>query len=170
VTDPVVLIVDDNDDNRFTLSMRLEACGYENIVTAENGHEALEKMRSAPVDLVLLDIMMPEMNGYEVLEHLKADAELRDLPVIVISALDEMDSVIKCIELGAEDYPPSLSTRHCCGRGSVPAWKRSGCATRCGPAATACNRNSMRPGPSSSACCRAPFRRGPRNTRSRSML
>jgi sigma-B regulation protein RsbU (phosphoserine phosphatase) len=86
------------------LSMRLEACGYENIVTAENGREALEKMRSDPVDLVLLDIMMPEMNGYQVLEHLKADAELRDLPVIVISALDEMDSVIKCIELGAEDY------------------------------------------------------------------
>ena len=102
--DPVVLVVDDNDDNRFTLSMRLEACGYENIVTAENGREALEKMRSGPVDLVLLDIMMPEMNGYEVLEHLKADTELRDLPVIVISALDEMDSVVKCIELGAEDY------------------------------------------------------------------
>jgi sigma-B regulation protein RsbU (phosphoserine phosphatase) len=102
--DPVVLIVDDNEDNRFTLAMRLEACGYENIVTAENGREALDKMRSGPVDLVLLDIMMPEMNGYEVLEHLKADMELRDLPVIVISALDEMDSVIKCIELGAEDY------------------------------------------------------------------
>jgi CheY-like chemotaxis protein len=102
--DPVVLIVDDNDDNRFTLSMRLESCGYSNVVTAENGREALEKMRSGPVDLVLLDIMMPEMNGYEVLEHLKADTELRDLPVIVISALDEIDSVIKCIELGAEDY------------------------------------------------------------------
>ena len=102
--DPVVLVVDDNDDNRFTLLMRLEACGYENIVTAENGREALEKMRAGPIDLVLLDIMIPEMNGYEVLEHLKADTELRDLPVIVISALDEMDSVIKCIELGAEDY------------------------------------------------------------------
>ena len=100
--DPVVLVVDDNDDNRFTLSMRLEACGYENIVTAENGREALDKMRSGPVDLVLLDIMMPEMNGYQVLEHLKADTELRDLPVIVISALDEMDSVIKCIELAVE--------------------------------------------------------------------
>jgi CheY-like chemotaxis protein len=59
--DPVVLIVDDNDDNRFTLSMRLETCGYGNIVTAENGREALEKMRSGPIDLVLLDIMMPEM-------------------------------------------------------------------------------------------------------------
>ena len=54
MADPVVLIVDDNDDNRFTLSMRLEACGYENIVTAENGREALEKMRQGPVDLVLL--------------------------------------------------------------------------------------------------------------------
>jgi sigma-B regulation protein RsbU (phosphoserine phosphatase) len=102
--DPVVLVVDDNDDNRFTLSMRLETCGFGNIVTAENGREALEKMRSGPVDLVLLDIMMPEMNGYEVLEHLKADTQLRDVPVIVISALDEMDSVIKCIELGADDY------------------------------------------------------------------
>ena len=104
MADPVVLIVDDNDDNRFTLSMRLESCGYSNVVTAENGREALEKMRAGPIDLVLLDIMMPEMNGYEVLEQLKASTELRDLPVIVISALDEMDSVIKCIELGAEDY------------------------------------------------------------------
>jgi sigma-B regulation protein RsbU (phosphoserine phosphatase) len=102
--EPVVMIVDDNDDNRFTLSMRLESCGYSNLITAENGREALEKMRSGSVDLVLLDIMMPEMNGYEVLQHLKASAELRDVPVIVISALDEMESVIKCIELGAEDY------------------------------------------------------------------
>jgi sigma-B regulation protein RsbU (phosphoserine phosphatase) len=102
--DPVVLVVDDNDDNRFTLSMRLETCGYGNIVTAENGREALEKMRSGPIDLVLLDIMMPEMNGYEMLEHLKASTELRDIPVIMISALDEIDSVIRCVELGAEDY------------------------------------------------------------------
>jgi sigma-B regulation protein RsbU (phosphoserine phosphatase) len=102
--DPVILVIDDNEDNCFTLSMRLEACGYENIVTAENGREALEKMRGGPIDLVLLDIMMPEMNGYEALEHLKSHRQLRDLPVIVISALDERDSVIKCIELGAEDY------------------------------------------------------------------
>jgi len=60
----VVMIVDDNDDNRFTLSMRLESCGYTNIVTAENDREALDKMRSDPVDLVLLDIMMPELDGY----------------------------------------------------------------------------------------------------------
>src|SRR6516162_946389 len=84
MADPVVLIVDDNDDNRFTLSMRLEACGYENIVTAENGRQALEKMRQGPVDLVLLDIMMPELVGYNVLEELRTDTALRDVPVVMI--------------------------------------------------------------------------------------
>ena len=102
--EPVVLIVDDNEDNRFTLSMRLEACGYENIVTAENGREALEKMRSGPVDLVLLDIMMPELDGYGVLEELRTDTALRDVPVVMISALVDINSVVRCIELGATDY------------------------------------------------------------------
>src|SRR6516162_4506531 len=102
--EPVVLIVDDNEDNRFTLSMRLEACGYENIVTAENGREALENMRSGPVDLVLLDIMMPELDGYGVLEELRTDTALRDVPVVMISALEDVNSVVRCIELGATDY------------------------------------------------------------------
>src|SRR5215472_6117709 len=102
--DPVVLIVDDNDDNRFTLSMRLEACGYENIVTAGNGREALEKMRQGPVDLVLLDIMMPELDGYGVLEELRTDTVLRDVPVVMISAIEDVNSVVRCIELGATDY------------------------------------------------------------------
>ena len=102
--DPVVLIVDDNDDNRFTLSMRLEACGYENIVTAENGRQALEKMRQGPVDLVLLDIMMPELDGYGVLEELRTDTALRDVPVVMISAIEDINSVVRCIELGATDY------------------------------------------------------------------
>src|SRR5262252_521691 len=104
MADPVVLIVDDNDDNRFTLSMRLEACGYENIVTAENGREALEKMRQGPVDLVLLDIMMPELDGYGVLEELRTDTALRDVPVVMISAIEDINSVVRCIELGATDY------------------------------------------------------------------
>jgi CheY-like chemotaxis protein len=95
--DPVVLVVDDNEDNRFTLSMRLEACGYENIVTAENGREALEKMRAGPVDLVLLDIMMPELDGYGVLEELRTDTVLRDIPVVMISALEDINSVVRCI-------------------------------------------------------------------------
>jgi len=99
-----LLIVDDNEDNRYTLSQRLARDGYTNVATASNGHEALRLLQSRSFDLILLDIMMPVMNGYEVLEHLKASTKLRHLPVIMISALDEMDSVIKCIELGAEDY------------------------------------------------------------------
>ena len=102
--DPVVLVVDDNDDNRFTLSMRLESCGYSNVVTAENGREALEKMRAGPVDLVLLDIMMPELDGYGVLEELRTDTALREIPVVMISALEDINSVVRCIELGATDY------------------------------------------------------------------
>jgi len=102
--DPVVLVVDDNDDNRFTLSMHLETCGYGNIVTAEDGREALEKMRSGPVDLVLLDIMMPELDGYGVLEEMRSDVALRDIPVVMISALEDTNSVVRCIELGATDY------------------------------------------------------------------
>jgi adenylate cyclase len=94
--DPVVLVVDDNDDNRFTLSMRLESCGYGNILTAENGREALEKMRSGAVDLVLLDIMTPELDGYGVLEEMRSDVALRDIPVVMISALEDINSVVRC--------------------------------------------------------------------------
>jgi class 3 adenylate cyclase len=98
-----VLVVDDNEVNRDLLSRRLQRQGYE-VTVAENGREALEKMQSHSFDLLLLDIMMPEINGYEVLESLKADPLLRYIPVIMISALDDMDSVVRCIELGAEDY------------------------------------------------------------------
>jgi class 3 adenylate cyclase len=101
-----LLVVDDIDDNRFTLTRRLAREGYTNLTTAADGREALELLQSKPFDLVLLDIMMPNMNGYEVLEHMKASAELRHIPVIMISAVDEFDSVIRCIELGAEDYLP----------------------------------------------------------------
>lgn len=101
-----LLVVDDNEDNRYTLTRRLKREGYTNIAIAGNGREALALVRSKPFDLMLLDIMMPEVNGYEVLEQMKADAKLRHVPVIMISALDEMDSVVRCIELGAEDYLP----------------------------------------------------------------
>lgn len=99
-----LLVVDDNEDNRYTLGQRLKRLGYANVAFATNGREALEALRAQPVDLVLLDVMMPEMNGYEVLEHLKADEHLRHLPVIMISAVDQVESVIRCVELGAEDY------------------------------------------------------------------
>jgi adenylate cyclase len=98
-----LLIVDDNEDNRIVLARRLERQGH-HIDTAGNGREALEILRNRNFDLILLDIMMPEMNGYQVLEHLKTDQRLRNIPVIVISAVDELDSVVRCIELGAADY------------------------------------------------------------------
>ena len=99
-----LLIVDDNEDNRYTLTRRLNREGYDNLTTANNGREALDLLHSKPFDLVLLDIMMPDLNGYEVLEQMKVSAELRNIPVIMISALSEIDSVIRCIELGAIDY------------------------------------------------------------------
>jgi adenylate cyclase len=101
-----LLVVDDNEDNRYTLTQRLKRQGYANVATARDGREALDLLRARPFDLVLLDIMMPELNGYQVLAELKADERLRHIPVIMISAVDELDSVIRCIELGAEDYLP----------------------------------------------------------------
>ena len=100
-----VLVVDDIEMNRDMLCSLLAADGHKAAV-AENGRLALEKIKSNPYDLILLDVMMPEMNGYQVLEHLKSDRTLRDIPVIVLSALDEIGSVVRCIELGAEDYLP----------------------------------------------------------------
>lgn len=99
----LVLVVDDNEMNRDLLSRRLQRQGF-TVVMAEDGKQALECIRLQSFDLVLLDVMMPQMNGYQVLEYLKTDAELRHIPVIMISALDDMDSVVRCIELGAEDY------------------------------------------------------------------
>ena len=104
VAEAAVLVVDDNEDNRYTLRRRLDREGYKNLTMASNGREALEKLKAQPFDLVLLDVMMPEMNGYEVLEQVKATPALRDIPIIMISSLDEMESVVRCVELGAEDY------------------------------------------------------------------
>src|SRR5215211_7833394 len=98
-----LLVVDDNKVNRILLARGLEAQGHK-VETAENGKEALEKLRSDSFDLVLLDIEMPEMDGYQVLEVCIGDTELRNIPIIMTSSLDEINSVVKCIELGAEDY------------------------------------------------------------------
>ena len=114
---PAILVVDDNEDNCYTLTRRLKRQGYDNVATAGHGREALELLAARPFDLVLLDVMMPDMNGYEVLETMKADPALRGIPVVMISALDEVDSVARCIEIGAEDYlakpfdPTLLRTR-----------------------------------------------------------
>jgi putative two-component system response regulator len=98
-----MLVVDDNEMNRDLLSRRLQRQGY-NVCIAENGQRAIDVISQKPFDLVLLDIMMPEVNGYQVLEYMKSDARLRHIPVIMISALDELESVVRCIELGADDY------------------------------------------------------------------
>ena len=103
---PALLVVDDNEDNLYTLTQRLRREGYTNVGTARDGRQALELLRARPFDLVLLDVMMPELNGYQVLEALKADERLRSIPVIMVSAVDELESVIRCIELGAADYLP----------------------------------------------------------------
>ena len=100
-----ILVVDDTEMNRDMLSTLVEADGHKAFL-AENGRIGLEMIKNQAFDLVLLDVMMPEMNGYQVLEHLKSDHALRDIPVIVLSALDEIGSVVRCIELGAEDYLP----------------------------------------------------------------
>ncbi len=91
--------------NRALLSRRLSREGHR-VTTAAGGRQALGLLQVDEFDLVLLDLMMPEMNGFEVLARLKADPRLYRVPVIMISALDEMDSVVRCIEAGAEDYLP----------------------------------------------------------------
>lgn len=101
----LLLVVDDNEMNRDMLSRRLLRQGHQ-IEMATNGREALAMITAHKFDLVLLDIMMPEMNGYEVLEHIKTDPLLRHIPVIMITAVDEIESVVRCIELGADDYLP----------------------------------------------------------------
>jgi adenylate cyclase len=98
-----LLVVDDNELNRDMLKRRLERLRYD-VSCAENGIEALKLVRTESFDLLLLDVIMPLMDGFEVLEQLKAEPRLRDIPVIVLSASDELDYVVKCIQKGAEDY------------------------------------------------------------------
>lgn len=98
-----LLIVDDNKVNRLLLTRNLELQGH-SVASAENGRVALEMLRRESFDLLLLDMEMPEMDGFQVLEQLVNDRQLRDLPVIVTSSLEGVENVVRCIELGAEDY------------------------------------------------------------------
>lgn len=98
-----ILIVDDNDNNRKILNDLIVDMGH-NPIMAENGLYALSRLENQACDLTLLDIRMPEMDGYQVLEYMKNDPNLCHIPVIMISAFDEMDSVVRCIESGADDY------------------------------------------------------------------
>lgn len=98
-----ILVVDDNEMNRDLLLRRL-ACSEFQLTTAADGEEALSKLREQSFDLVLLDIMMPVLDGYETLKLMQDDPVLRRVPVIMITALDDVDSAVRCIEMGAVDY------------------------------------------------------------------
>jgi adenylate cyclase len=100
-----VLVVDDDAVNRMVLQRSLEQEGHA-VRVAPDGRAALEVLRRDPFDIVLLDVLMPEMDGFELLELLQADERLRQVPVIMISALEDMESVVRSLEMGAEDYLP----------------------------------------------------------------
>jgi class 3 adenylate cyclase/CheY-like chemotaxis protein len=99
------LVVDDSSVNRLVLVRRLETLGLD-VLQAENGMQALELLAAKPgaVDVVLLDVLMPELDGYETLAAMKADEATRHIPVLIVSGVEELDSVVRCIELGASDY------------------------------------------------------------------
>ena len=100
---PKVLIVDDEPFNVDYLEQQLEDSNYQ-LISASNGSEALDKIEREQPDLVLLDLMMPVLDGFAVLAQIKADPVLRDIPVIMISAANDSRSVVKGIKEGAEDY------------------------------------------------------------------
>ena len=100
-----VLVVDDDPVNRAMLTRFLEQDGYR-VDTAADGRQALERLQSEPFDVVLLDVLMPEMTGDEVLAQMQQDDALRHVPVIMITGLDDIESAVRCIETGAEDYLP----------------------------------------------------------------
>jgi adenylate cyclase len=105
VTQAYVLVADDDSVNRLLLSRSLEREGHR-FATAEDGRRALDILRKESFDVVLLDVLMPEMDGFEVLAQMQADSELRRIPVIMISALEDTESIVRGIELGADDYLP----------------------------------------------------------------
>ena len=100
---PKVLIVDDEPFNVDYIVQELEECNYQ-IITAFNGREALDKIRNQQPDLILLDLVMPVLDGFAVLSQVKADPLLRDIPIIIISAVNDSRSIVKGIKQGAEDY------------------------------------------------------------------
>ena len=162
-SDPAILIVDDIEENRYTLARRLKREGYENLQFAANGQQAIERLRAAPFDLVLLDIMMPVMNGYETRwRRMKSDMALRDIPVIMISAVDEIESVVRCIE--ARGRRPSAQTLQCGACSGRASRRQPGKETPEGSAGfTTCRQIEVEKKPHRRACCTPPCRT-PRST------
>ena len=100
-----VLVVDDDQINRMVLARDLEREGHR-VIAVEDGVRALEALRAEPFDVVLLDVLMPELDGYETLAQIEGDERLRHIPVIMVSGLEDIESVVRCLELGAADYLP----------------------------------------------------------------
>ena len=100
---PVVLVADDEEDIKVVLRMFLEAVGYE-VVTAFDGLDALEQIKSTKPDVVLMDIMMPVIDGIEVVRQMKATPGIRDIPVVMLTAAAQSDMVERAIQAGAADY------------------------------------------------------------------
>ena len=103
---PAILIVDDNEDNRYTLQLLLESDGHSRLATASGGQEALALLAREKFSLVLLDMMMPDLNGDEVLKIIKSNPDMRDVSVVILSADTDTERISKCIEIGADDYLP----------------------------------------------------------------
>ena len=93
------MVVDDNENNRYMVERLLKKDGYENIYLVDGGKEALEIIYNKEFDVILLDLMMPDISGLEVLEHIKSDPDLRHIPVIMVTASDDIETAAKCITI-----------------------------------------------------------------------
>ena len=102
--DPNILVVDDIENNRFTLERRLKRDGYVNIDLVDGGQAALDIIQEKKFDLILLDLMMPDISGLEVLQNIKTDPTNRHIPIIMVTAADENETAAECIKNGADDY------------------------------------------------------------------
>lgn len=103
-----ILVVEDTNMMRVMMLRHLSQAGYENVDSVEDGQQCLDYLVEKPVDLILLDIQMPVLNGYEALKAIKADPAYKDIAVIMVTAVDNIESVAQCISDGAEDYMPKL--------------------------------------------------------------
>ena len=150
-----ILVVDDEPLNREMLVRRLRRMGF-TASGAENGREALEIMAREPFDLVLLDILMPVLDGFQTLERLKRDEKLRHVPVIMLTALDEVSATVHCIEAGAEDYVPKPFNPVILRARIGASLEKSACATRSAPTWRRSKASARSPSGCCSTCCRRP--------------
>ena len=151
-----ILAVDDDAMNRDMLLRRLEKLGYD-VTEAATGREALAKVKEGNFDLILLDILMPDLDGFQTLEYIKADPRLKHIPVIMLTALDDVDSTVRCIEAGAEDYVPKPFNPVILRARITASLEKSASATRSRPSSPSCRSSAPSPSVSSSTSCPRPL-------------